>query len=272
MPAKTVLITGGSRGIGRATAEAFAAKGYKVFATSRHPSDLSIENVTFLYLDVTDRTSIQNAFDTIVDTTGQLDVVVNNAGIGLFGPIEMTSEEDIQKQFDVNVYGVIRMIQTVLPHMRERRQGHIINVSSLAGIISNPLLGIYAATKHAVEALSESLAYNAHQWNLNVSLVEPGATATDFAENLLENDFYQDENNPYYPFAKNYREQLHHNLQSGQDPREIGELIVSIVENPKPHFRYQTTDNGKKVAASIFKDITGDSMIEEIEKKMQKYY
>jgi len=182
--APTVLITGASSGIGKATALLFQQKGWQVAATMRRPeaaTDLAaLPNVRCWALDVGDRTSIEGAVQATLDTFGDLDAVVNNAGFAVVGPLEAASEEDLQRQFDTNVYGVIRVMQAVLPHFRDRRRGTIINVSSVGGRLAFPMYSLYHGTKWAIEGISESAQFELHPFNIRVRLIEPGAIRTDF--------------------------------------------------------------------------------------------
>ncbi|HAN45443.1 MAG TPA: short-chain dehydrogenase/reductase [Cyanobacteria bacterium UBA8156] len=182
--APTVLITGASSGIGKATALLFQQKGWQVAATMRRPeaaTDLAaLPNVRCVALDVGDRPSIEQAVQATLEAFGDLDVVVNNAGFAVIGPLEAASEEDLQRQFDTNVYGVIRVMQAVLPHFRDRRRGTIINVSSVGGRLAFPVYSLYHGTKWAVEGISESAQFELRPFNIRVRLVEPGAIRTDF--------------------------------------------------------------------------------------------
>lgn len=188
--AKTVLITGASSGIGRATAELFASRGWTVAATMRTPekSDLATvsDRIKLFKLDVTDQASVDQAVQDILARCGTIDVVVNNAGYGLMGPFEAQTDAQIRRQFECNVFGVLNVIRAVLPHMRERQQGRIVNVGSAAGRISLPLYSMYSATKWALEGFSEGLWLELRQHNIKVKIIEPGMIKTDFFERSRE--------------------------------------------------------------------------------------
>jgi NAD(P)-dependent dehydrogenase (short-subunit alcohol dehydrogenase family) len=172
-----VLITGCSTGFGRATAVELTKRGHEVLATARRPEALDDLDVTEkLRLDVDDDASVAEA----VNTAGQVDALVNNAGFGITGPIEHVPLSEFRRMFETNVLGAVRMIQAVLPQMRERGSGTIVNVTSLAGLVTPPIGGAYSATKHALEAVSEALHYEIGHFGVRVALVEPGYFETDF--------------------------------------------------------------------------------------------
>lgn len=187
---KTVLITGASSGIGRATALLFAEKGWTVAATMRTPekSDLASasDRIKLFQLDVTDPASVERAVADVIAQCGTIDVVVNNAGYGLMGPFEAQTDEQIQRQFACNVFGVMNVTRAVLPHMRARRQGRIVNVGSAAGRMTLPLYSMYSATKWALEGFSEGLWLELRQHNIKVKIIEPGMVKTDFFERSRE--------------------------------------------------------------------------------------
>lgn len=182
--AKTVLITGSSSGIGRITAEYFQAMGWNVAATMRSPEKekelTQLENLKCIRLDVLDQQSIKNAIDETIAAFGDLDVIVNNAGYGTIGPFEVATDEQIKKQFDTNVFGVMNVTRAILPHFRKRKSGTIINVASTGGRMTWPLYSLYHATKWAVEGFSESLQYELRSFGIRIKIIEPGAIRTDF--------------------------------------------------------------------------------------------
>ena len=182
---KTVLITGASSGFGKEAALLFKSKGWNVSATMRTPEKAeSWAKAPGLFtpkLDVTDRTSMKSAIDQTIHKFGGIDVLVNNAGFALLGPLEGASSENLRKQFDTNVLGVIHMIQMVLPIMREARGGVIVNLSSIGGLLSFPLLSTYHSTKFAIEGLTEALQYEVAQYGIRLKLIEPGGAKTSFS-------------------------------------------------------------------------------------------
>ncbi|MVT10016.1 SDR family oxidoreductase [Chitinophaga tropicalis] len=182
---KTVLITGASSGFGKAAVELFHEKGWNVVATLRTPeaatSFSSLSNVLVTRLDVTDKESIKAAVATAIKQFGHIDVLVNNAGFGAAGALEAATDQDIRQQFDVNLFGLIDVTKAVLPAMRARKEGTIINISSIGGRFTFPFSSLYHATKFAVEGLTESLQYELNPLGIRLKLVEPGGYKTDFA-------------------------------------------------------------------------------------------
>lgn len=181
---KTVLITGSSTGIGKSVAEYFVSQGWNVAATMRTPEKatdfVKADNLRLYKLDVTDPGSIKKAIELAMQDFGNIDVVVNNAGYGAVGIFEKASPEEIQKQFDTNVFGVMNVIREILPHFRERKSGTIVNITSMGGLLTFPLYSIYHGTKWALEGFGEALHYELKAFNIRIKNVEPGAIKTDF--------------------------------------------------------------------------------------------
>ncbi len=186
---KTIVITGASSGIGKATAKYFAEQGWQVAATMRKPEKETelpqVQNVKLYHLDVTDENSISEARDNILKDFGGINVVLNNAGYGLVGAFEAASEEQIKRQFDTNLFGLMAVTRAFLPHFRANKTGTFINVSSIGGLVTFPFISLYHSTKWAVEGFSESLSYELAELGLKVRIIEPGAIATDFGERSL---------------------------------------------------------------------------------------
>jgi len=181
---KTILITGASSGIGKATAELFQKNGWNVIATMRNPeagADLAaLENVLVVALDVTDSASITTAVEAGIAEFGAVDVLLNNAGYGAYGPLENFDMDRIRRQFDTNVIGLLEVTKALLPHMRGRKSGTIVNVSSIGGQMTFPLGSLYHGTKFAVEGISEALHFELEPLGVKVKIIEPGMIATDF--------------------------------------------------------------------------------------------
>lgn len=181
---KVVLVTGVSSGIGRVTAEQFAQRGCAVFGTVRSlASAAPLPGVTLVEMDVRDSESVHRAVTEVRSRAGRIDVLVNNAGVNMTGAVEETSIAEAQLLFDTNVFGVMRAIQAVLPQMREQRSGRIVNVSSVLGFLPAPYLGLYSASKHAIEGLSESLDHEVRQFGIHVTLVAPAYAKTSLEAN-----------------------------------------------------------------------------------------
>jgi len=235
---KTVLITGSSSGIGRATAELFAARGWNVAATARDPASLGSlaqqSNVAPLRLDVTDEASIAAAVAAAVSRFGPIDVLVNNAGYGLFGPLEGAAAGELEAQFRTNVFGLAAVIRHVLPGMRERRSGTIVNISSTGGRMAAPFMSAYHATKFAVEGLSESLRYELSLHGICVKLVEPGHFKTGFIGRSL-----RPTEHPAYDAAfRNYMAWVHHEDAKAPGPKAVAEAVFRAANDSSARLRY----------------------------------
>jgi NAD(P)-dependent dehydrogenase (short-subunit alcohol dehydrogenase family) len=182
--AKTVVVTGASSGIGKATAQLFARRGWNVVATMRNPAAerdlMETASLKLVPLDVQDPASIKAAVETALTAFGTIDVWINNAGYGAFGPIEAASRAQVQRQYDVNVFGLIECIQAIAPHFRAQRAGVLINITSVGGLLASPGYGIYNSSKFAVEGLTEGLWFELGTLGIKVKLVEPGVTRTAF--------------------------------------------------------------------------------------------
>ncbi|MFP9097787.1 SDR family oxidoreductase [Flavobacterium sp. RHBU_24] len=185
---KTVLITGASSGFGKETAKFFHKNGWNVIASMRSPEkeeELNhLENVFVTHLDVQDESSIKKAVEAGAEKFGTIDALINNAGYGLMGVFESASIDQIQKQFDVNVFGMMRVTQAVLPYLRNNSSGSIVNISSFGGVVALPFTSLYASSKFAVEGFSESLSHELSKFNIKVKIIEPGGVHTNFRNGL----------------------------------------------------------------------------------------
>ncbi|WP_190813933.1 oxidoreductase [Saccharopolyspora pogona] len=230
------LVTGASSGIGKASALALVEAGFDVAGTSRDTSRAApLDDVTFFDLDVASDASVTAAVRQVVDRFGRIDVLVNNAGIGLTGAAEENSVAQAQGVFDINVFGVMRMTKAVLPHMRSRGEGRIINLSSIFGLIPAPYLAAYAASKHAVEGYSESLDHEVREHGVRVLLVEPGGTNTGFEANSTRPD------TPLQAYEKQRRiadQVIATAVRDGDAPTTVAKAIVAAATDPKPKQRY----------------------------------
>lgn len=232
--ATVVFITGASSGIGKSTAEHLAAQGYVVYGTSRHPESCpETKNVTLIKMDVCDTDSVKEAVAHIVEKEGHLDVLVNNAGIGIGGSIENTPAQMVKALFDTNFFGVCSVLQEVLPVMKKQPRGLIINISSIGGMIGLPYQGIYSASKFAVEGLSEALYKELYSTAINVVLVEPGDFKTEFTAHR-QNIKTGDEANAF----QRSLDVIERDEQSGQPPIKIARLIEKIITTSRPRLRY----------------------------------
>lgn len=203
---KTILITGASSGIGKAAVIKFAAEGWNVIATMRHPEQekalRQIKNVRIEKLDVQQPDTISQAIENGIAAFGQIDAVVNNAGYGQNGLFEAISPEQVMKQFEVNVFGVMHVTRAILPHFRERKQGMILNISSGAGRFTLPLLSLYASSKFALEGFSEALSHELSTQNIFVKIIEPGGTETNFSKVAQEEYAHHPDLTDYQAFTE----------------------------------------------------------------------
>ncbi|CAM2158787.1 SDR family NAD(P)-dependent oxidoreductase (plasmid) [Pararobbsia alpina] len=182
-----VLITGASSGIGNATARVLANAGYRVFGGVRRPDTATkVHGVEFVQMDVQDDASVVSAVNGVLEKAGRIDIVINNAGTSLMGPVEATSDAEAKPLFDVNVLGVLRVMRAALPSMRSNRSGLILNVSSVLGFLPAPFMGLYASSKHALEGLSESLDHEVRTFGVRVVLVEPSFSRTGLDSNAMQ--------------------------------------------------------------------------------------
>ncbi|MEO5690005.1 MAG: oxidoreductase [Burkholderiaceae bacterium] len=239
------LVTGASSGIGFATAQALSTAGYRVFGTSRKPVADS-PGITMRVCDVTDESSVKGLVDEIVRQAGRIDVVVNNAGVGLLGGAEESSIGQAQRLFDVNVFGVARVVNAVLPLMRAQKSGRIINMSSILGLIPSPFNAFYASTKHAIEGYSESLDHEVRQFGIRVVLVEPGVTRTSFEENLTR----ADQPMATYATERARSEALMRKwVEAGDAPQVVADAVVRAATAAKPKLRYSAGKQSSQVSA-----------------------
>ena len=232
---RTAIVTGASSGIGRASAEALARAGFTVFGTSRKVTSTGPQQVTMLSCDVTDDASVKALVAEVLQRTGRIDVLVNNAGVGLFGGAEESSAAQVQALFDVNVFGVMRMINAVLPSMRQRGEGRILNLSSAVGLVPTPFSAHYASSKHAIEGYSESLDHEVRAFNIRVSLIEPGYVRGGFDQNALEPDAKLRE----YDQARAGVHALLKDVQAIADtPETVAEAVRLAATARRPRRRY----------------------------------
>ncbi|QND56049.1 oxidoreductase [Mesorhizobium huakuii] len=232
---KTAIVTGASSGIGRASAEALARAGFTVFGTSRRAASNGPDGVTMLACDVTDEASVSKLVDEVLAKAKRIDLLVNNAGIGLLGGAEESSSAQAHALFDVNVFGVLRVTNAVLPTMRRQGKGRIINMSSILGLIPSPFNALYASTKHAIEGYSESLDHELRTFGIRVVLVEPGVTRTSFEENVTRPDRLL----PVYDTVRPRMEALMRKwIERGDAPDIVARAVVKAATDAMPRRRY----------------------------------
>lgn len=251
----TILITGASSGIGKATAKFFQEKGWNVIATMRTPEkeeELNqLENVHVAKLDVQNLESIKEAINTGIEKFGKIDVVLNNAGYGLMGPFEAASREKIQRQYDVNVFGLFDVTREALPHFRANKSGTFINVSSVGGRITFPMISMYHSTKFAVEGFSESLSYELEPLGIKVKIVEPGAIATDFGGRSLDmqHDPTLEDYNPMVNKLMTGMEQMM-DPSNMSTPNMVAEVIYNAATDESNQMRYTAGADADQLLAA----------------------
>jgi NAD(P)-dependent dehydrogenase (short-subunit alcohol dehydrogenase family) len=247
-PSKAVLVTGCSSGIGHATATALATRGWKVYATARKPeaiADLAQKGCETLALDVRDEQSMSDAVNAVIEAEGAVGVLVNNAGYSQSGAVESIPLDQVRRQFETNVFGLIRMCQLVLPRMREQRWGKIVNIGSMGGKLTFPGGGIYHATKYAVEAISDALRFEVRGFGVDVILIEPGLIVTGFGEAATAT-VPEGDDSPYAGFNSAVGKLTTGAYQGpmaklGGPPDTVAKTIADALESRRPKPRYPVT-------------------------------
>ena len=257
-PSKAVLVTGCSSGIGEATAERLVEGGWTVYATARKPEsieELAQKGCRTLALDVTDEESMKSAVAEVEEAEGAVGALVNNAGYSLSGALEGVRMEDVRKQFETNVFGLLRMCQLVLPGMRRQQRGRIVNVSSMGGKLVFPGGGVYHATKHAVEALSDALRFEVRGFGVDVVIIEPGLITTGFADAAVATiQEGADADGTYEEFnravatstADAYEGPL---AKLGGGPETVARAIDKALTSRRPRTRYKVTPSARLALA-----------------------
>ncbi len=245
---QTILNTGTSSGIGKETAKFFQSKGWNVIATMRNPekeTELNtLKNVLVTRLDVLDLNSIDEAIKKGIEVFGKIDVLVNNAGYGAYGPLESFPREKVLRQFNTNVIGLMDVTRAVLPHFRTNKSGMIINISSMGGKMTFPLGSLYHGTKFAVEGISESLRYEVEQFGGKVKIVEPGAIATDFAGRSF--DFNHDTNlNEYQNIVDKIMAVFPKMIKNAGPVSTVAKVIYEAATDGKNRLRYMAGSDAK---------------------------
>ncbi|MFV1989156.1 MAG: SDR family oxidoreductase [Acidimicrobiales bacterium] len=251
MASKVVLITGASAGFGKASAEHLARIGHRVYGTSRRAKFPHESNSTsfpvMLPMDVCDDDSVRRAVDFVLAEEGNLDVVVNNAGVGLAGSVEDTSIEEVKDLFEANFFGALRVCQAVLPTLRAQGSGLIVNVSSLAGLVTIPFQGFYSASKFALESMSDALRMEVRPFGVNVTLIEPG----DFRTNFTSRRIFTDGSDAYRQRCHQAVSVMEHDEQNGNDPAQLAELLASIIERSSPKPRYTVGSRSQRMTVAL---------------------
>ena len=264
---KVVLITGASSGMGRATALYLSKQGFMVYAGSRTPEklfDIQSENLHPIKLDITSFQNIKEALASL----DEIDILINNAGYGLISTVEDVAEEEMFHQFEVNVFGLLRMCKAVIPKMRHQNDGIIINISSFLGKIGLPLLTFYNASKYAVEGITDSLRYELKDFNIRVHSIMPGFFNTNFAkDNLVINKKIFDKDSSYAKLVSTLTPAIVEQINSGNDAVEVAQIILEIIEKEDSNARQTAGDKAKK-----FIPMKRELSDEDFERRVRAYY
>lgn len=272
MGKKVIFITGASMGLGKITAEYLSKKGHSVIGTSRNALSVDTIEVTknqsyplLVQMDVTDDTSIEKVLYFVQNQFGRIDVLINNAGIGISGPVEETPIDQAKMIFETNFFGMLQVTKKIIPLMRKRKKGLIINTSSIGGVIGLPYQGLYSATKFAIEGISEALRMELQSFGIRVVLVEPGDFKTSFTKNRKK---ILDDSSPYSETVKKTTAVFEHDEQQGTDPIKLAYLMEKIMTSSHPKVRYRVGSFSQKFVASL-KGVISDRILQWI---LMKYY
>jgi len=234
---KVVLITGGSSGIGKSIGEFLHQKGFVVYGTSRNPEKVLNSVFPLVALDVRNSDSIKAAVNKIIETSGRLDIVINNAGVGITGPLEEIPTEEIRNNFETNFFGPIEVMKAALPQMRKQNSGLIINITSIAGYMGLPYRSVYSASKGALELITEALRMEVKAFGVEITNVAPGDFATNIAAGRYHAPVVKDS-----AYEKVYGEVLatmNDHVDAGSNPNEMAEAIYKIIQTKKPNVHYK---------------------------------
>lgn len=258
---KVVLITGGSSGIGKSIGEFLHIKGYKVYGTSRNPENYTNTMFPLLALDVKNLDTVKNAIAAVIKNEDRLDVLINNAGAGITGPIEEIPEAEIKANFDTNFFGPINVIKSVLPQMRKQNSGLIINITSIAGYMGLPYRGVYSASKGALEILTEAFRMELKPFNIEMTNVAPG----DFATNIAAGRYHAPlkEQSPYNKSYGKTLELMNAHVDEGSDPKLMAKAVYKIINTEKPKIHYKVGEFMQKFSVAL-KRILPDKVYEKL--------
>lgn len=266
MTAPVALVTGASSGIGAATARTLQSLGHVVHGAARRTdrlADLETEGIHPLALDVTDEASLQAGVAAVLEHSGRIDVLVNNAGYGSYGAIEDVDPAEAQRQFDVNVFGAMRLTQLVLPHMRAQGGGTVVNISSMGGRFHTPLGGWYHATKFALEALSDALRVEVAPFGIDVVVIEPGGIATEWADIAADHLEETSGSGPYADQAAAVSQTLRRSTDRDSSPQVVADAIARAVSAQRPRTRYAVGFGAKPLIAArrVLPDRAFDALV-----------
>jgi len=263
---KIVFITGASSGIGKTIAEFLQNKNYKVYGTSRNPEKYPNSKVKLLTLDVADSDSIKNAINKVINKENKIDVLINNAGVGITGALEEIPMEEIRQNFETNFFGAVQIIKTVMPQMRKQKYGKIINVTSIAGYFGLPYRSVYSASKTALEIITEAVRMEVKPFGIEIVNIAPG----DFATNIAQGRYHAPilENSPYKKTYQKILKQIDSHVNSGNNPIEIAKIVHKIIRQSKPKIHYKVGKPLQKFSI-VLKRILPDRWYEKL---VMKHY
>ncbi|WP_396179310.1 SDR family oxidoreductase [Flavobacterium sp.] len=259
--AKVILITGGSSGIGKAVGTFLHQKGFTVYGTSRNPDRVTDMLFPLLQLDVRNPESIKSAVAEIIEKSGRVDVVINNAGVGITGPLEEIPTQEIKNNFETNLFGPIEVMKAVLPQMRLQKSGLIINITSIAGYMGLPYRSVYSASKGALELITEAVRMEVKSFGINITNVAPG----DFATNIASGRFHAPliKGSDYEKTYGKTLELMDEHVSHGNNPLEMAEAIFAIIETPSPKIHYKVGSFLQKFSI-VLKRILSDKQYEKM--------
>lgn len=258
---KVVLITGGSSGIGKSIGEFLHHKGFEVYGSSRNPEQVSNSVFPLVALDVRNTDSIVAAVAKIIATSGRLDIVINNAGVGITGPLEEIPTNEIKNNFETNFFGPIEVMKAVLPQMRAQKSGLIINITSIAGYMGLPYRSVYSASKGALELITEALRMEVKSFGIHITNVAPGDFATNIASGRFHAPLIKD--SAYEMPYGNTLKMMDEHVDSGNNPTEMAEAVYQIIQNPSPRIHYKVGAFMQKFSI-VLKRILPDKVYEKM--------
>ncbi len=258
---KIILITGASSGIGKSIGEFLTHKSYTVYGTSRNPAAVKDSKFPLLTLDVRNSDSIEACVSEIIEKSGRIDVVINNAGVGITGPLEEIPTQEIKNNFETNFFGPIEVIKAVLPQMRAQQSGLIINITSIAGYMGLPYRSIYSASKGALEIITESLRMEVKPFGIQITNVAPG----DFATNIAAGRYHAPviRNSDYEQSYQKVLNTMNEHVDSGNNPQQMAEAIFRIIKTSNPKIHYKIGAFMQKFSI-VLKRILPDKMYEKM--------
>lgn len=234
---KTILITGASSGLGKAIAEYLSSKGHTVYGTSRNPDSVQDSKIPLLALDLNKPETIRHCVETVIGRSGRIDVLVNNAGVGILGPVEEIPTDAIRAHFETNLFGPVEVMKAVLPYMRGQKSGLVVNITSIAGYTGLPFRGIYSASKGALELLTEAIRMEVKSFGIEVCNLAPGEFATDIASRRYTTGLRPD--SPYKETYGRTIDLVNEHVSGGDDPVMVAHVIEKIMGTSKPDVHYK---------------------------------